>query len=274
VQAEDWEAIACHHAREQTIPHYQRLWGAIAHLELQNGKEESAFAALLSTMTQLSDARHIRMIAGSTGLSPVLWAVLILGGTLSILFTYFFHVENLISQIIMTVFVSIFLSLNIFLVYLYNNPYRNELGVKASAFDFDPALFDYRKIEQANDQAPDAVPSTGKSSVERNSDYPVASNRASGRAVEAVDQGGIGGSYRQSKQGDVDQSATENVGNNPESQTENSQGSGRDSQPGLKQTQSQALEQSSRPSRGADASGKDQLLGPTGAPVNTSGGAE
>ncbi|MBX9666537.1 MAG: hypothetical protein K2X93_02915 [Candidatus Obscuribacterales bacterium] len=64
----------------------------------------------------------------------MLWCVLIVGGIMLVLFTYFFFVESVLAQTLMTACVAIFLSMNIFLIYIYQNPYRPELGAKDAGF--------------------------------------------------------------------------------------------------------------------------------------------
>ena len=60
-----------------------------------------------------------------------------------VLFTYFFYVESLIAQTLMSACVAVFLSMNIFLIYIYQNPYRPELGAKDAGFGtgFNPDWF-------------------------------------------------------------------------------------------------------------------------------------
>jgi small-conductance mechanosensitive channel len=102
----------------------------------RNDSERECYAVLLQDLEELSDARKYRMVAAKSQLSPILWAVLIAGGIMIVLFTYFFFVENLISQLLMTGCVVIFLSMNVYLIYVCQNPYRPELGAKEAGFGF------------------------------------------------------------------------------------------------------------------------------------------
>lgn len=138
---QDWSKVSTGQAKEATIPSYRALWKTINKLELNGSKQESAFSNILTTMAQLSDARRFRMVASHNGLSPILWAVLIIGEVLIVWFTYFFFVENIKAQTIMTTFVVVFLSLNLLLVFLYDNPYRSELGARNAGVTFHPEWF-------------------------------------------------------------------------------------------------------------------------------------
>lgn len=138
---QDWSSVSTGKIKEGTIPAYRALWKTINKLELAGNKQESAFSNILSTMAQLSDARRFRMVASHNGLSPILWVVLIIGEVLIVWFTYFFFVENVKAQVIMTSFVVVFLSMNLLLVFLYDNPYRSELGARNAGVTFHPEWF-------------------------------------------------------------------------------------------------------------------------------------
>jgi hypothetical protein len=138
---QDWSKISVQEAKEETLPHYRALWHAINKLELTNVKQQNSFSTVLVAMTRLADARRFRMVAGHNVLPPILWAVLIIGELLIVWFTYFFFVKSMRAQTMMTVFVVVFLSLIIFLVFLYDNPYRSELGARYAARTFHPEWF-------------------------------------------------------------------------------------------------------------------------------------
>lgn len=140
VQSEDWEQIA-RGEKEQSIPAYQALWKAIADYQPEGNREVSCYQSVLSTMKSLADARRFRMFARKRFLSPIVWTVLIVGAVMTVFFTYFFWVESTVMQITLTVFVALFISLNLLLVRLFDNPYRHELLVKEGAFSLDARVF-------------------------------------------------------------------------------------------------------------------------------------
>jgi hypothetical protein len=63
--------------------------------------------------------------------------VLIVGCISTVLFTYFFGVKNVKTQVLMTALVSVCLSLNVLLVALFSNPYRGDLRIGADGFRYD-----------------------------------------------------------------------------------------------------------------------------------------
>jgi hypothetical protein len=85
-------------------------------------------------MGQLSDARRYRLLSSRRAVSPIIWAVLIAGAILTVVFTYFFTVQSYPAQITLTAFVALFISLNLLLVKLFDDPYRSEFKLKQEAF--------------------------------------------------------------------------------------------------------------------------------------------
>lgn len=141
VMDEDWEAVSEGRKSEESIPPYQALWRAIAAYQPEGNREVSCYSTILTAMRELSDARRFRMVARRRGLSPIIWCVLFAGAGLTILFTYFFWVDTAVMQTALTLFVALFIALNLLLVRLFENPYRDELKIKYGAFGLKATVF-------------------------------------------------------------------------------------------------------------------------------------
>lgn len=135
VKNEDWEDISKGTAREASgVPH-QALWQAVSSYHPNNNFEAATYSSMLDSLKNLDDARRFRMVAKRRTVTPVVWSVLIVGAIFVIGFTYYFWVESLFVHIALTSFVAFFLSLVLFLVHIYSNPYRHELMLKESVFN-------------------------------------------------------------------------------------------------------------------------------------------
>lgn len=136
VVKQDWSNVEDGSEKEASIPHYRSLWRDITSYVPVEQNEQQCYSTMLSNVESLSDARRFRMVAARNGLSPILWTVLIVGGVMVVVFTYFFFVKSIFAQTLMTSFVVVFLALNVYLIYIYQNPYRDELGAKQAGFGF------------------------------------------------------------------------------------------------------------------------------------------
>jgi hypothetical protein len=117
------------------------VWTVLNNYEPKTSREQASYQQALATLTQIADSRRFRIISARSNISPVLWGVLLSGGILTILFTYFFGLESLRSHIIMTSMLTVCISLNVLLVVLYSNPYRGDLQVQPSGFKYDQHAF-------------------------------------------------------------------------------------------------------------------------------------
>lgn len=155
---QDWSKVEDGAEKEATIGPYRHLWRDVTAYVPEGDKESECYSKILDDLEELSDARKYRMVAARGGLSSVLWSVLICGGIMLVLFTYFFFVESLLSQALMTACVAVFLSMNVFLIYIFQNPYRPELGAKEAGFgfSFNPNWFveplsEPKNLKESND---------------------------------------------------------------------------------------------------------------------------
>ena len=99
--------------------------------EPQTEGEKAVYPLAVQSATDLWSARHVRAVVCEEGIPTMEWVVLILGGVVTVAFTYFFVVERVRLQMIMTALVSLSISLNIVLVMMFGYPYSG--GVKIAA---------------------------------------------------------------------------------------------------------------------------------------------
>ena len=157
VQNEDWEAVAVGAAKEASIHDYAMLWKTITEFKPQGEGEVACYSQALTSMSQFSDARRPRTLSAKYVMSPLLWFVLISGGVLTIIFTYFFWIENSATQYALTAMVSIFLAMNLALIRFYENPYRAGHFLKQNTFNYKKSSFADTGYKGAQAAPPAAV---------------------------------------------------------------------------------------------------------------------
>jgi hypothetical protein len=141
VVSEEWPLLAQRKTSLQAWKAYDDLWAEITQFQAKSQSESNVQQALLQSMSSMGDCRRFRIEALHNGLSPILWGVLIVGGVTTVLFTYFFGVQNLRLQVIMTAIVSLVICLNIFLLASYDDPFSGDVMVEPSAFRVDQKIF-------------------------------------------------------------------------------------------------------------------------------------
>lgn len=117
------------------------LWKEITVYTPKSDTEQNVHQQIVSEICGMTESHRTRLVAARHGVAPVLWVVLIVGGIFTVMFTYFFGVESVKAQIIMTAVVSLTLALNVFLVYIFGNPFSGDLSVHPDAFKLDLLIF-------------------------------------------------------------------------------------------------------------------------------------
>lgn len=150
---EEWRTMKLGESSPEAVVALMGLWTTAARYQPLNVGQEGVHQTILSEITTLSDNRRDRLVNSAHGVAPLMWAVLILGGVFTVVFTYFFGAASVGAQIVMTVIVSITLSLNVFLVFVFGYPFATELGVKPEALRLDQMIF--RRMEKYGSTAED-----------------------------------------------------------------------------------------------------------------------
>jgi len=119
---------------ESASVEFRGLWWTICDYEPNGGKQENSYQNILDEMDDMSDGRRYRLQKARSGVPEIMWGVLIVGGCLTVLFTYLFEVEDAKAQVLMTALVALALSLNVLLVALFSNPYKGYMQISSYPF--------------------------------------------------------------------------------------------------------------------------------------------
>ena len=120
----------------------QKLWDVIIHVNPKTESEQTLYQCLLTQMGELGDCRRTRLVTAAHAFDPIIWTVLIAGGTFSIVLTYFFAIDSLRAQAFMTAIVAIILCLNMILVAMFGYPFSGDVKVYPDTFQHDRVIFE------------------------------------------------------------------------------------------------------------------------------------
>lgn len=138
---DEWPMLANKQDSLKAWTIYKELWKTCTEFEPTSERQSNAQNQLLESMMSLGDSRRLRVEALHNGLPAVLWAVLVIGGIATIIFTYFFAARSMKVQIIMVGIVSLVVCLNLFLLATYDDPFSGDVMVTPSAFETQLKLF-------------------------------------------------------------------------------------------------------------------------------------
>jgi hypothetical protein len=89
---------------------------------------------ILRTANELYQARRDRLVAASSRIPAVMWAVTLLGGAITVGFSFLFGVPKLRLHLLMTGLLSASLALVIVLIVAFDCPFRGDVSVSADVY--------------------------------------------------------------------------------------------------------------------------------------------
>ena len=112
----------------------RNLIGVFDGMEDKSISNRELYMESLRRLNNLAEYRRLRIFAGNDTVPPMMWLVMLVGGLIMILYTYFFGVRNIRAQYIMTSALTIMISLILFLVYVLDHPFTGTGKVSSKPF--------------------------------------------------------------------------------------------------------------------------------------------
>ena len=112
----------------------------------QTGYDQMRYEELLVQLHDLGNARRERLLAAEQGLPPILWVVLILGGVITVGFTYLFGLQNTLAHLLMVAALALVISMSLFTVAALDFPFRGDIHIHPSAYENDLERFHESKL--------------------------------------------------------------------------------------------------------------------------------
>jgi hypothetical protein len=126
----------------------QHLWEAYETIDLQNEKTKIWYEQTITKLDRLMNARLSREFYSWEHMSSMMWAILIIGGVITVCFMFLFGLENLRIQMFMTALLSGYLSFMLFLVFSLDHVFQGSPTLQPKAFENALILFD--RLDQKN----------------------------------------------------------------------------------------------------------------------------
>jgi len=134
VVEDEWPRLADGQGSERAWDAYAQLWRALLALEPAAGADHTLYAHLVGETRAFSDARRLRL-ADAQGTFPAeLWAVLLAGGAVTLLFACLLGGERPLMHGLLTALLAALLGLVLFLIAALDNPWRGPVKLEPTSF--------------------------------------------------------------------------------------------------------------------------------------------
>jgi len=135
VAEEEWPLMAQGRSSPKAWATLDELRGTILGLNPTTGAQQMRYNQVLEQLHSLGDARRERLLYTEEGLPTILWVVLILGGVITVGFTYLFGLEDTLVHLLMVAALAMIVSLSLFTVAALDYPFQGDIRIHPAAFE-------------------------------------------------------------------------------------------------------------------------------------------
>src|SRR5438094_9913098 len=111
-----------------------RLLTMFYQMDEKSVPNREVYAESLQRLNNLAQYRRLRIFAGNDTVPPVIWLVLLVGGTFAVSYSFFFGMKNIKAQYLITTTFTVTLTSILFLIYVLDHPFTCTSRVSVEPF--------------------------------------------------------------------------------------------------------------------------------------------
>jgi hypothetical protein len=126
---QEWKSLAHGKASHEATRLLDELSRSFTEYKFPAGNELAFFNESVRELNALQSLRASRIDDAASGLLPFLWVILLLGGTATIVFSFFFSAENFKAQTVMTLLLTGVICLAFYAIVCLDFPYTGFVAI-------------------------------------------------------------------------------------------------------------------------------------------------
>ena len=134
VITDEWKTMARGNASEETQKILEQISEAYMRAKTRDTSDNIFLNQSIQGLSSIAGLRASRIDDSSSGLLPVLWIVLLVGGSVTVGFTFLFGAHNFKAQALMTVLLTGVICMSIFIIINLDFPFTGDTTVSPEAF--------------------------------------------------------------------------------------------------------------------------------------------
>src|SRR5262245_61123132 len=131
---EEWPALAEGKASTQEATAYNRMFEAVLAVEPATEAHKAIYQSILDSLVRINEHRSELIISAEVSLPLVLWYTLIVGGLVTVGFTYFFGSPNVWVQAVQVGVLAAMIALTLLLIAKMDYPFTGDVRIPPDAF--------------------------------------------------------------------------------------------------------------------------------------------
>ncbi len=134
VTDKEWDMLKKGQESPGAAEELNKMWVLYSGYQPETVTERVFFEESVRKLNEIGELRAVRLSDAKTGIHPLLWFVLIVGGISTIVFVFLFGSENLAAQLVMTVLLGVLISLILFTILSLDFPFTGDISISAQPF--------------------------------------------------------------------------------------------------------------------------------------------
>ncbi|MDH6124470.1 DUF4239 domain-containing protein [Kitasatospora sp. GP82] len=135
VKDEEWPRMAHHQSSAAATDLVYQMRGDVFSIPVGNDQQRVLYDHAVSHLESLASERRARLSQVDEDVPPLLWAALIIGGVLTVGFTFLFGLSNTFSHGLMVVALAGLVVISLIVIREMDFPFAGVAAVKPTAFD-------------------------------------------------------------------------------------------------------------------------------------------
>jgi len=145
VMDDEWPTMQHGQPSPKTERAMSAIWLHYREIDLVSSMEVAIVVESFKQLNDVSEKRTHRLIASRETLPAIFWPVLVIGGVLCVVFTYFFHTPNVRAHAVMSGMLAALVAASLYLIVVFDRPFSGDAGVtsiSSEAFHHALDVFD------------------------------------------------------------------------------------------------------------------------------------
>jgi hypothetical protein len=132
VVSDEWQAMEAGEDSERVDAALAHVWSAVAAIE-PSTRREPVIENILDDLDELAAHRAERLFASSDALPTVFWAGIIVGGVITVGFTFIFGVRNRRIHAVMVLALATLVGVVLLMILVVDMPFTGDVGIEPDA---------------------------------------------------------------------------------------------------------------------------------------------
>jgi len=112
----------------------RKLLDVFNQMDQKSAPNRELYSESLKRVNNLAEHRRLRIFAGNNTIPPTIWLVLLVGGVITVLYTYLFGAKNIRAQYLMISALTVTISWILLLIYILDHPFTGVSKVSTKSF--------------------------------------------------------------------------------------------------------------------------------------------